>query len=214
MIHPTDNPSPSSRSGHRPNPARPTPRPADPPAAVDPSVYIYRDDSEPAPPSRTRPEDDSAYWYDLGAEDSTPQHEDSRGPFEPLVSSTEAETPGAETLSALTPSPEIASRETPGLAHDGGAGAQEHGRARTLDQLRDLYLTAEAIGEQNVDRHFNELLAQQRQLIYDYFSQGDPAPDGPAEPQQAARAAETPPPAGDVTPPEGVTVRAVPPRTW
>ena len=42
-------------------------------------------------------------------------------------------------------------------------------RARKLEQIKDLYLTAEAIGEANVDKHFDQLLAQQRELISEYF---------------------------------------------
>jgi hypothetical protein len=58
-------------------------------------------------------------------------------------------------------------------------------RARPLEQLRDLYLTAEAIGEQNVDKHFDRILARQRELISEYFRQsaaagpGGPQPGGP-----------------------------------
>jgi hypothetical protein len=162
-------------------------------------VSAYRDNSEPAPTPRTRAEDDAAYWYDLAAEDPVPQHEEGRGPFEPLVSSNEA--PGAE-------------NSGPSLARDDGTEPPERERARTLEQLRNLYLTAEAIGEQNVDRHFNELLARQRQLISEYFGQDGLPAARPAEPQQGASAAPARPPAGDITPPEGLTVRAVPPRSW
>ena len=174
---------------------------------------MYRDVSEPAPPTsspRRPPADDAAYWYDLLAEDPAPRDEQARGPFEPLLPSG-VPTGAAGQRPSPDPEPEPAS---PGGTDSDRQEPPDQARARKLEQLRDLYLTAEAIGEQNVDRHFNELLAVQRQLIHDYFSQGDPAPDGSAEPQRAARAGETRPPAGDVTPPEGVTVRAVPPRTW
>ena len=82
-----------------------------------------------------------------------------------------------------------------------------------------MYLTAEAIGEHNLDKHFNELLAQQRQLISEYFGESGAAlsaiaGDGQAVPRQAASQAEDRLPGGDVTPPEGVAVRAEPPRTW
>ena len=56
-------------------------------------------------------------------------------------------------------------------------------RARKLEQIKDLYLTAEAIGEANVDKHFDQLLAQQRELISDYFRQ--PGPAGSAAGAQA-----------------------------
>ena len=60
--------------------------------------------------------------------------------------------------------------------------APEQARARKLEQLKDLYLTAEAIGEQNVDKHFDQLLAQQRELISDYFRQSAAAEPGVAGP--------------------------------
>ncbi len=48
-------------------------------------------------------------------------------------------------------------------------------RARKLEQIKDFYLTAEAIGEQNVGKHFDQLLAQQRELISEYFKQPNAA---------------------------------------
>ena len=82
-----------------------------------------------------------------------------------------------------------------------------------------MYLTAEAIGEQNLDKHFNQLMAQQRQLISEYFGESGAArsavaSDGQADPQPAASQAEDRQPGRDVTPPEGVAVWAEPPRTW
>ena len=107
----------------------------------------------------------------------------------------------------------------PGQAGDENTEAQERARARKLEQLRDLYLTAEAIGEQNLDKHFNQLMAQQRQLISEYFgesgaTQSAVASDGQADPRPAASQAADRQPGRDVTPPEGVAVRAEPPRTW
>jgi hypothetical protein len=40
-----------------------------------------------------------------------------------------------------------------------------------LEQIRDFYLTAEAIGAENLDRDFDELLERQRQLISAYFTE-------------------------------------------
>jgi hypothetical protein len=98
-------------------------------------------------------------------------------------------------------------------------------RARKLEQIKDLYLTAEAIGEANVDKHFDQLLAQQRELISDYFRQ--PGPAGPAagaqpagqagsadQPEPDPRARRDPGPGGPATPPEGVGVAADQPRAW
>ena len=55
-----------------------------------------------------------------------------------------------------------------------------HAHARKLEQIKDLYLTAEAIGEANVDKHFDQLLAQQRELISEYFRQSAAAARRPA----------------------------------
>lgn len=40
-----------------------------------------------------------------------------------------------------------------------------------MDQIKDLYLTAEAIGEDALDRHFQLVSERQRQLIREYFDQ-------------------------------------------
>ncbi len=41
--------------------------------------------------------------------------------------------------------------------------------AAKLDQIKDLYLTAEAIGEDALDKHFELVSDRQRQLIKEYF---------------------------------------------
>lgn len=86
--------------------------------------------------------------------------------------------------SELTPAPAATSR--PATALDPGAGqrsapvggqvaqdaAAEARAARAkLDQIKDLYLTAEAIGEDALVRHFDEVSQRQRDLIRDYFKQ-------------------------------------------
>jgi hypothetical protein len=161
---------------------------------------VYRDPADPAPKSSPRPAsaDDASYWYDLLAEDPVPPHEEARGPFEPLQSShapAGQQPPGGPGQ----PPPDPARADNP--------EPPEQARARKLEQLKDLYLTAEAIGERNVDKHFDQLLAQQRELISEYFKKSPAGPGGagPAEHQQAA---------GQATPPEGVSVRAEPPRAW
>jgi len=159
-----------------------------------------------------RPGDnDAAYWYDLpgtaAGTDAPPQGgEESRGPFEPLVSSSDP--PG--TAGRSSPGPDAAEPAVPDTAHadrapgDFGAGdapaESAYDRARKLEQIKDLYLTAEAIGEANVDKHFDQLLAQQRELISDYFRQPGPAesaagaqPDDPDGLDGPAEQAETDP---------------------
>jgi hypothetical protein len=174
--------------------AAPPPRPAPSasPAPADPDVYVYRDTSEPdASPATPDPaESDAAYWYDLLAEEPAPLHEPTRGPFEPLLSSS-GPPPGAAEPPAADPAPSAAD-----ASREEGADNTEHARARKLEQIKDLYLTAEAIGEHNVDKHFDQLLAQQRELISDYFRESTAAKPGePAAPEAALPEPAAPGPA-------------------
>jgi len=43
-----------------------------------------------------------------------------------------------------------------------------------MDQIKDLYLAAEAIGEDALDRNFQLVSDRQRQLIREYFDQAVP----------------------------------------
>ena len=156
-------------------------RPAGPlgpagPAPADADMFVYRDPgAQPGRPAADGPardpaEHDTAYWYDLLAEATAPRREETRGPFEPLQSS-----------SGTSSGPGVAATGTDPAGTEPGQPSSDdtaQARARNLEQLRDLYLTAEAIGEENVDRHFDHLLAQQRELISEYFRQSAVA--GPA----------------------------------
>jgi hypothetical protein len=202
-------------------------------------VYVYRDtDDQPGGPAATGQGpggNDAAYWYDLPGSPAGPDEpqpdEDARGPFEPLVSSSDP--PGAARHTSA--GPDAAEPAVPDAAHadqapadsaTGDAPAESaYDRARKLEQIKDLYLTAEAIGEANVDKHFDQLLAQQRELISDYFRQPGPAgsaggaqPAGQAgsadQPEIDPRARRDPGPGGPATPPEGVSVAADQPRAW
>jgi hypothetical protein len=167
-------------------------------------VYVYRDVSEPPPTSSPRRPntDDAAYWYDLLAEDAAPRHEQVRGPFEPLL-------PSGTPTGAVGQQPSADPEQwSPDGAGSDRQEAPEQARARKLEQLKDLYLTAEAIGEQNVGKHFDQLLAQQRELISDYFGQPAAAQPGVAGPSDGGAVD------GQAGPPEGAAVRAEPPRAW
>jgi hypothetical protein len=180
------------------NPARARSRPED---GTPADVFIYR---EPDPEADAREEHEAAYWYDLAAaerEPAAPPVSEIRGPFEPLVSSG-GPPPDQAPPSRAEPDPAAA---TPATDAQGPVGTTESGvsRAQKLEQIKDLYLTAEAIGEENVGKHFDELLAQQRALISDYFKKSpeaetetDPGPHGSADSsghtQGAGVAAERP----------------------
>jgi len=79
-----------------------------------------------------------------------------RGPFEPARSSqhdtpAEPEPPADESAASLPP-----------------------GAAAKLDQIKDLLLTAEAIGEHNLDKHFDQVSQRQRELIRQFFEEAAP----------------------------------------
>ena len=203
-------------------------------------MYVYRDTGgQPDDRAAAAPapdEHDAAYWYDLpgtgAGEDITPDVPlETRGPFEPLVSS--ADLPGttprfpASLDDAEPVAPESShSHEAPGGAADEGQEDTAHAHTRKLDQIKDLYLTAEAIGETNVDKHFDQLLAQQRELISDYFKQSSAArpaaglaDQAGAEPADAT--GQEPGDPGDAAPaggpagaPESARVAADQPRIW
>jgi len=197
VIRATDEPARPSSPIRPPTPGQPA-GPAGPasPAPADADVFVYRDPSaQPAGPAAHSPargpaEHDTAYWYDLLAEDAAPGREETRGPFEPLPPSG-----GASAGPRAGPQGTEPAGPWPGHASpDDTAQARE----RKLEQLKDLYLTAEAIGEENVTKHFDQILAQQRELISEYFRQsaaarpagphrqsGDPGADDTAEQPRA-----------------------------
>ena len=189
-------------------------------------MFVYRDTGDQPDPG----ENDAAYWYDLpvaGAGSDAPAQvaEAGRGPFEPLVSS--ADPPGAaRRVSAGSGAAPDAVRLDQALdaARPGGPGEEAVAdRARKLEQIKDLYLTAEAIGEANVDKHFDQLLAQQRELISEYFRRPPGEDRLPGEAGGFADQAETepgaprdpgPPLPGPAGPSEGARVAADQPRAW
>jgi hypothetical protein len=44
-----------------------------------------------------------------------------------------------------------------------------------LEQIKDLYLTAEAIGDEALDKHFDQVTQRQRELINEFFERSHPA---------------------------------------
>ncbi len=207
---------PSAGAARRPGPSRPADDiPAD--------VYVYRDTSGEADDLATVPgldaeERDASYWYDLSGEDSAPVQEETRGPFEPLVSSS-GPLPGgvpspdvAPAASAAVAEGRVGRHAAPQTAEGDSDGPEDsaEARARKLAQIKDFYLTAEAIGEQNVDKHFDQLLAQQRELIGEYFKQSNAA-----QPGDGAAAEAGPDPEGSRPEPTSrVTIPGEQPRVW
>lgn len=92
-----------------------------------------------------------------------------RGPFEPPEKS--------DPVGASVASPERTPQAGPGDSA-GGATISDATRAGVwspaaakMDQIKDLYLTAEAIGEDALDKNFELVSDRQRQLIREYFNQ-------------------------------------------
>jgi hypothetical protein len=197
-------------------------------------VFVYRDTGGyPGDPGGDRAARDpaertAAYWYDLVAQDLAAVPEETRGPFEPLLSSGGPPPEGARQHPAEPGAAEPAGtpQASVGPVRDDGADELAHARASKLEQIKDFYLTAEAIGEQNVDKHFDQLLARQRELIGEYFRQSgtgrpavasprdglaDQAAAGPHGPGDSGRPGAA---GGQAGPAEGAGVVAEPPRAW
>jgi hypothetical protein len=149
-------------------------------------MYVYRDtggpeEESPAPAKAEPDEREAAYWYGVAEPEQPEPEQEARGPFEPLVSS--SATSSEEASAGGAPEPPAA---PPADAEPEDDDTDRH--AQKLEQIKDFYLTAEAIGEENVDKHFDRLLAQQRELISEYFkhskvtpgdgSSGEAGPDG------------------------------------
>ncbi len=76
-------------------------------------------------------------------------------------------------------------------------GASADPDAGALGQLKGLYETAETVSQASLDRHFEQLLERQRELISEYFSEpGGPGPGRPTRrpatrPSRQSRSAST-----------------------
>jgi hypothetical protein len=96
-----------------------------------------------------------------------------RGPFEPArpasaSNSAESARPGSPSNSAEPGRPVsvTGSVEPPDFEPPRELPAAATAK---LDQIKDLYLTAEAIGEDALDQHFDKVSARQRELIREFF---------------------------------------------
>jgi hypothetical protein len=70
-----------------------------------------------------------------------------------------------------------------------GLGDETYGEEGPLGQIKDLYERAETVSQVSLDRHFDQLLERQRQLISEYFQESgalgageDVTPEPPADP--------------------------------
>ena len=152
--------------------------------AADASITQYSA-AELEATAREAAEREAAYWYGSAenAEPAPAAAEQVRGPFEPLVTSPSPSASGSEiggdpaapaapvgadpARVADLPTGDLPAGDTP--TGDAAPPDGDDRHARKLEQIKDFYLTAEAIGDDNVDKHFDTLVAQQRELISEYF---------------------------------------------
>ena len=181
-------------------------------------MFVYRDPSARAGylADQRAQEREAAYWYDdLSAGPGASEREDARGPFEPLLPSSGAPSRAARQQAS---GPDAMTPPEPDEAGVEGPEEPGYAQARKLEQIKDLYLTAEAIGEANVDKHFDQLLAQQRELITEFFRQSAAARHADGLPAQAAANPFEPRQpggqSGQFGSSEGAGVAAEPPRSW
>ena len=108
---------------------------------------------------------------------SAESQDTARGPFEPA----QVASLGSVTDDTAVPAP----GETAAPRPEGSAVAAEVAGAEPidtlpaaatdkLDQIKDLLITAEALGEANLDRHFERVSNRQRELIREFFDQAMP----------------------------------------
>jgi hypothetical protein len=145
-------------------------------AAAAEREAAQRREAERAAAEQAAAEREAAYWYGPAEPASAPEPAgETRGPFEPLVASGSASGPGA---GAVAPEAASGAIDEPDVPDESEEPGDRH--AQKLEQIKDFYLTAEAIGEKNVDKHFDQLLAQQRELISQYFKDSAAGRDDPA----------------------------------
>ncbi len=107
-----------------------------------------------------------------------------RGPFEaarpsqpsrrPASITGSVEPPPATFAAAVPAPPPPPARPVP----DAAPRPMPEAAAAKLDQIKDLYLTAEAIGEDALDKHFDQVSQRQRELIREFFERSKPNGEG------------------------------------
>jgi hypothetical protein len=112
-----------------------------------------------------------------------------RGPFEPAHVAPAAGTaaPAPEGTAARAPEGTAAPASDSTAVQAAGAAAVPveavpaepaedlpPSAAEKLDQIKDLLITAEAIGEANLDQHFERVSQRQRELIREFFDRAKP----------------------------------------
>jgi hypothetical protein len=99
-----------------------------------------------------------------------------RGPFEPARPDQEPVRPASVTGSVEPPPMDYQAPVPP------PPRALAPATAAKLDQIKDLYQTADAIGPDALDKHFDQVSQRQRELIRDFFQRSEPGDEGAGRP--------------------------------
>jgi hypothetical protein len=99
-----------------------------------------------------------------------------RGPFEPARPSQPSRRPASITGSVEPPPATFAAPVPAPVAPP--VRPMPEAAAAKLDQIKDLYLTAEAIGEDALDKHFDQVSQRQRELIREFFDRSSKKGEG------------------------------------
>jgi hypothetical protein len=148
--------SPRSPGNQQPRESEP-PRPELPPRPEAPAessapAFTHRDPGTPVG-SGAAPEQQE---QEQAGQDAPAELMEARGPFEPLQHPDGSDQRLISYLSA----------------------GYEPSSAKPIDQIKDFYLTAEAVDPEHLDGHIEQLLERQRQLIGEYFKQAG-VPENP-----------------------------------
>jgi len=172
---------------------------------VDPALVYGPDDPAYGPPGPDwykRDEERAPRAEDAESRSATDESRAVRGPFEPLSPGDREKAgygdyqPADDDAAFGDPEVDPPESEIPGyepindeISELLDFGAPTDPEAGTLGQIRDLYQTAETVGQASFDRHFDQLLERQRELISEYFKEAGgfgsaeaAAPETPATP--------------------------------
>jgi len=94
-----------------------------------------------------------------------------RGPFEPARPSQSQARPASVTGSVEPPPATFAAAAVP---QPPPPRSMAEAAVTKLDQIKDLYLTAEAIGDDALDKHFDQVSQRQHELIREFFERSKP----------------------------------------
>jgi hypothetical protein len=155
--------------------------------AIDPALAYGPDDPAYGPPASDwykRDEERAPRAEEGEPRADTGESHSARGPFEPLRAGDRDEAGHADyqpaDLGAALDEPDASSLDSDISDYEPidyeksellGLDASDDLEADALGQLKDMYQAAETVSQAGLDRHFDQLLERQRQLISDYFSE-------------------------------------------